>query len=82
MKENAGLVPFNYYFFDCDVYGQVCDDYSPLHPATQMSDASARCDRMRWASVQFGAVIGKEGGSAYAASTVHLFEGSFQDGFG
>lgn len=79
---NAARAPFNYYFFDCDGYGQVYDDYSLLHPATQMFDAAARCDRMRWTSEKFGAVIGTEGGSAYAASTVHLFEGAFQDGFG
>lgn len=75
-------VPFNYYFVDCDAYGEVYDDYSPLHPASQEQDALARNDRLKWISNAHGVVIGSEGGSSYAASVVHLVEGMFGPGFG
>jgi len=75
-------VPFNYYFIDCDAYGEVCDDYSPLHPATQADSVQARNDRMAWIRDQHRLVIGSEGGSSYAAPVIHVAEGIVTPAFG
>ncbi len=75
VKANMSKVPYSYYFVDCDAYGQVFDDYSPLHACTQAQDAAARVDRLRWIGDTFGVVVGSEGGSAYAAPAVHVSEG-------
>ena len=72
---NMGNVPFNYYFVDCDAYGQVFDDYSPSHPMTQAQDAAARADRLAWIRDTFDVVIGSEGGCSYFAPTIHVSEG-------
>ena len=66
---------FNSWFIDCDAYGQLFDDYSPSHPATQLDDMNARLDRMAWLRDTYKMVVGSEGGSAYAASTVHFAHG-------
>ena len=79
---NMKRVPYNYYFVDCDAYGEVYDDYSPLHPSTQAQDAAARDARLAWISDTFHAVIGSEGGSSYAAPVIHLAEGMFGPAFG
>jgi hypothetical protein len=65
----------NSWFVDCDAFGEVFDDYSPLHPATQQEDAAERVRRMAWISHTFGAVVGSEGGSAYAAPAIHFAHG-------
>jgi len=75
VRANMHNVPYSYYFVDCDAYGQVFDDYSPLHPGTQAQDAAARVDRLRWLGETFGTVVGSEGGSSYAAPAVHVVEG-------
>jgi hypothetical protein len=75
VRENMKQVPYNYYFVDCDAFGEVYDDYSPNHPATQAEDAAERNSRMAWIRDTFGLVIGSEGGSAYAAPVVHVVEG-------
>ena len=66
---------FNTWFIDCDAYGQLFDDYSPAHPATQLDDMNARLDRMAWIRDTHDMVIGSEGGSAYAAATIHFAHG-------
>lgn len=65
----------NSWFIDCDAFGDVFDDYSPDHPMTQASDAAERVSRMAWIRDTFGAVIGSEGGSAYAAPAIHFAHG-------
>ena len=55
-----------------DAFGEVFDDYAPEHPMTQAQDAAERARRMKWISETFGAVVGSEGGSAYAAPVVHF----------
>lgn len=75
VRENMKKVPYNYYFIDCDAYGEVFDDYSPNHPATQAEDAAERNSRMAWIRDTFGVVIGSEGGSAYSTPVVHVVEG-------
>jgi hypothetical protein len=75
-------VPYSYYFVDCDAYGEVYDDYSPLHRTCQADDAQARVDRLAWISDTFGLVIGSEGGSSYAAGVIHVAEGMFGPVFG
>jgi hypothetical protein len=65
----------NSWFIDCDAAGELYDDYSPLHPATQLDDMAARLSRMAWIRDTFKAVIGSEGGSAYAAGTIHFAHG-------
>ncbi len=66
---------FNSWFIDCDAYGQLFDDYSPSHPATQLDDMNARLARMAWIRDTHDMVIGSEGGSAYAAATIHFAHG-------
>ena len=82
VRENMKNVPYNYYFVDCDAYGEVYDDYSPLHRASQADDARARIDRLAWIRDTFGLIIGSEGGSSYAAGAIHVAEGMFGPVFG
>ncbi len=82
VSENMASVPLNYYFIDCDAFGEAYDDYSPLHPATQAQDIAARVKRLSWISAAFHAVVGSEGGSAYAAPAIHVAEGMFGPSFG
>ena len=82
VNQNLANVPYNYYFVDCDAYGEVYDDYSPLHPATQHDDALARNARLAWIRDTHTLVIGSEGGSSYAAPVVHVVEGMLGPGFG
>jgi hypothetical protein len=65
----------NSWFIDCDAFGEVFDDYSSLHPATQEEDMNARLSRMAWIRDTFKIAIGSEGGSAYAAGTIHFAHG-------
>lgn len=67
--------PYNSWFVDCDAYGELFDDYSELHPSTQLDDMRERLRRMAWITDTHGAVVGSEGGSAYAASTIHFAHG-------
>src|SRR2546428_6675290 len=57
-------------FIDCDAFGDLYEDYSPLHPASQEEDMKARLQRIAWIRDAYGLVIGSEGGSAYAASKI------------
>jgi len=77
VRRNMRIAPFNHYFVDCDAFGEVYDDYSPLHPSTQEMDARARVDRLVWIGDTFKAVVGSEGGSSFAAPGVHVIEGMF-----
>jgi hypothetical protein len=84
-KRVAGLMEelhCNSWFIDCDAFGELFDDYSPLHPATQEDDMNARLSRMAWIRDTYHLVIGSEGGSAYAASTVHFAHGMMTPSFG
>ena len=60
---------------DCDAFGEVFDDYSPLHPATQADDIAARLARMSWIEKNFHAVVGSEGGVWYSAPVIHFAHG-------
>jgi hypothetical protein len=75
VRRNMKNVPYNHYFVDCDAYGQVFDDYSPLHPSTQEQGAAARMDRMAWIRDTFNVVIGSEGRCSYFAPVMHVAEG-------
>ena len=66
---------FNTWFIDCDAYGELFDDYSPLHPATQLDDMQARLARITWIRDKHNMVVGSEGGAAYAAATLHFAHG-------
>jgi hypothetical protein len=66
---------FDSWFIDCDAYGDLEDDYSPLHRATQEDDMRARLERMAWIRDTYGLVIGSERGAAYAASVIHFAHG-------
>jgi hypothetical protein len=72
----------NSWFIDCDAYGEVFDDYSELHPATQEDDVKARLHRMAWIRDAYGLVIGSEGGAAYSAATIHFAHGMMTPVFG
>jgi len=82
VRENMTNVPYSYYFVDCDAYGEVYDDYSPLHTASQADDVRARINRLAWIGDTFGLVVGSEGGSSYAAGVIHVAEGMFGPVFG
>ncbi|UCF82356.1 MAG: hypothetical protein JSV50_14300, partial [Desulfobacteraceae bacterium] len=82
VRENMNNVPYNYYFVDCDAYGEVYDDYSPFHRASQEDDVRARLERLAWIRDTFNVVVGSEGGSSYAAKVIHLAEGMFGPVFG
>ena len=66
---------FNTWFIDCDAYGELFDDYSPSHPATQLDDMNARLARIAWIRDTHNMVVGSERGAAYAATTIHFAHG-------
>ena len=66
---------FNTWFIDCDAYGELFDDYSPAHPATQLDDMNARLARIAWIRDTHNMVVGSEGGAAYSAATLHFAHG-------
>ena len=66
---------FNTWFIDCDAYGELYDDYSPSHPATQLDDMRARLARISWIRDTHNMVVGSEGGAAYSAATLHFAHG-------
>lgn len=80
--ENMNRVPYSYYFVDCDAYGEMYNDYSPLHLAGQADDAAARIDRLRWIGATFGVPIGSEGGCHLFTGVIHVSEGIFGKFFG
>jgi len=82
VRRNMQNVPYSYYFVDCDAYGEVYDDYSPLHRAGQADDARARVDRLRWIGETFKVPIGSEGGCHLFAGVIHVSEGIFGALFG
>ena len=66
---------FNTWFIDCDAYGELYDDYSTSHPATQLDDMNARLERIAWIRDTHNMVVGSEKGAAYSASTIHFAHG-------
>jgi hypothetical protein len=82
VTERLRALPCNSWFIDCDAFGELFDDYSPLHPATQEEDMQARLARMAWIRDTHGLVVGSEGGSAYAAATIHFAHGMMTPPFG
>ena len=66
---------FNTWFIDCDAYGELYDDYSASHPATQLDDMNARLDRISWIRDTHDMVVGSEGGAAYSAAVLHFSHG-------
>ncbi|MFC1719401.1 glycoside hydrolase, partial [Candidatus Poribacteria bacterium] len=66
---------FNSWFIDCDAYGELYDDYSELHTATQLDGMNARMERIAWIRDAHKTVVGSEGGAAYSASTIHFAHG-------
>lgn len=75
-------IPLNSWFIDCDAYGELYDDYSELHPATQEDGMNARLDRMAFIRDKYKMVIGSEGGSGYAAPVIHFAHGMMTPVFG
>ena len=66
---------FNTWFIDCDAYGELYDDYSTSHPATQLDDMNARLARIAWIRDTHNMVVGSEGGAAYSAAVLHFAHG-------
>ncbi|RKU12254.1 hypothetical protein C6503_17610 [Candidatus Poribacteria bacterium] len=66
---------FNTWFIDCDAYGELYDDYSTSHPATQLDDMRARLARISWIRDTHNMVVGSEKGAAYSAATLHFAHG-------
>jgi hypothetical protein len=77
-----GAVRFDSWFLDTDAFGQLYDDYSPLHSGTQADDMRARLRRIRWIRDTFRIPVGSEGGSAYAASALAYEQGVTVPSFG
>jgi len=75
-------VPFNYYFVDCDAYGEVYDDFNPLHRNPLEADAAERTRRLGWLASEKRVVVGAEGGNVYAIEGVHVLEGIVGPYFG
>jgi hypothetical protein len=75
VREQMATTHANSIFIDCDAFGEVFDDYSPNHRATQRDDVVARVARLRWMRDTFNAVVGSEGGVWYAADTIHFAHG-------
>ena len=71
----SNSLPFNSWFIDCDATGEIYDDYSPSHPATQEEDLAARLERMAYIRDQYRFVVGSEGGNDFAASTIAFAHG-------
>ena len=82
VNRNFNNVPYNYYFVDCDAYGQVFDDYTPGRETTMEEGAMARNDRLAWICDTHDVVIGSEGGCSYSAPVIHIAEGMFLSAFG
>ena len=66
---------FNTWFIDCDAYGELYDDYSTSHPATQLDDMRARLARISWIRDTHDMVVGSERGAAYSAAVLHFAHG-------
>lgn len=75
VSEVMNRTPFNHWFIDCDAFGDVYDDYSPLHTISAGEDAAARISRLKWIVDTFQCVVGSEGGSAYAVPVIYIAEG-------
>ncbi|MCC6546856.1 hypothetical protein IT570_06770 [Candidatus Sumerlaeota bacterium] len=75
-------IPFNYYFVDCDAYGEVYDDCNPLHTNPLELDAAERTRRLSWLAHEKKVVVGAEGGNVYALEGVVVLEGLFGPYFG
>lgn len=82
VAEDMRAMGANSLFMDCDAFGEVFDDYSPLHLATQADDIAARLSRMSWIEKTFGAVVGSEGGVWYSAPVIHFAHGMTTSGLG
>jgi len=82
VDELMGRAAFSSWFLDCDAFGEVFDDYSPKHPATQAEDAAARAKRIAWISQTYGVPVGSEGGTMYAAGAIHFAHGVMTPVFG
>ena len=63
----------NSWFVDCDATGEVFDDFA--RGITQADDAAARLARLRWIAAAQHAVVGSEGGNAYAAPAIAFAHG-------
>lgn len=71
---DTGL-PFNSWFVDCDAAGEILDDYTPSHPTTIKEDIEARLKRLSIVGGEYGLVVGSEGGSDYAATSIAFAHG-------
>lgn len=70
----------NSWFVDCDATGEVFDDFATR--TTQIDDAAERLSRMNWIAASHRAVVGSEGGHAYAAPAIAYAHGIVTPGFG
>lgn len=75
VEQIQSAIPFNSWFIDCDATGEIYDDYSPSHTATQQEDLSARLARMAYIRDHYNVIIGSEGGHDFAASTIAFAHG-------
>ena len=70
------------WFVDCDAYGELHNDYSPLHPMSKEEDANIRTKRMKWLTDELGLVVGSERGASYALAGIHVAHGMLTPVFG
>ncbi|MEC0231664.1 glycoside hydrolase [Paenibacillus alba] len=66
--------PLNSWFVDADGDGQLHEDYSTEHPATEQDDMNAKIKRLNWFANQ-QMVVGTEKGEWYTAPSVAFAHG-------
>jgi hypothetical protein len=70
--ENMNL---NSYFLDVDGYGELFDNYNPLHSYNKYEDLIERIERMELIKNNYNMVLGTERGVFYSAPYIHFNHG-------
>ncbi|HVU89659.1 MAG TPA: glycoside hydrolase [Pirellulales bacterium] len=66
---------YSAWFVDCDAAGELLDDFSSQHTASQRGDANWRLRRLKWISNTWGIPVGSEGGAAFAVPAIDFAHG-------
>ena len=75
INQNFTDVPYNYYFIDCDAFGEYSDDYTPGRIVSQREDAEERLDRIRWLVENKSIPVGSEGAFFLFTPILSIVEG-------
>ncbi|HET9863909.1 MAG TPA: glycoside hydrolase [Steroidobacteraceae bacterium] len=66
----------NSYFLDVDAFGELWDDYAPMHPMTVFRDRANRLQRLAMARAR-RVVLGSEQGTAWSVALIDFAHGAF-----